>query len=120
MRRVLGIAWRSLWRSIAGLVIFAQIAAASELCSQERLPDERLALAGAVADDYHDLDSHCAGDFVPAGQASTSKVERPAPDMGAPVLASWDVTPVASSPHVSYALIRAGPSLRLQFGNLRL
>jgi hypothetical protein len=119
-RGIASIVWRVFWKSIAGLVVFAQIAAASSLCLPERLPHESLALAGAAADDHHDLDSHCTGDAVPANQASASKVERPAADMGVPVVASWDVTPVASTPRVSYALIRAGRSLRLQFQNLRL
>jgi len=111
--------WRGFWRSIAGLVIFAQVAAAADLCLPERLPGERHTLAGAVADGYHDLE-HCAGDSASANQAPASKAERPAPDMGVPLIASWDVTPIADSPRVSYALIRAGPSLRLQFRNLRL
>jgi len=112
--------WRGFWRSIAGLVIFAQVAAAADLCLPERLPGERHAFASVVADGHHDLDSHCTGDSVSANQAPASKAEHPAPDMGVPVIASWDVTPVADSPRVSYALIRAGPSLRLQFRNLRL
>lgn len=119
-RRIASILWRVFWRSVAGLVIFAQIAAASDLCLPEPLPGEHLALAGAVADDHHDLDSHCVGEAVPANQASAFKLERPAPNMGVPVMASWDVTPVSISPRASYARIRAGPSLRLQFGNLRL
>ena len=119
-RAIASISWRVFWRSVAGLVVFAQIAAAAELCLPERLPDERPALAGPVADGHHDLDSHCIGDSVPAIQASAYKVERPAPDMGVPVLASWDVTPAAGSPRASHALIRAGPSLRLRFQNLRL
>jgi len=120
MRKIASSIWRGFWRSIAGLIVFAQIAVASDLCVPKRLPGERHTLAGAIADGYHDLDSHCAGDFASANQAPASKMEFPAPDTGVPVIASWDVTPVSSSSPARYALIRAGPALRLQFRNLRL
>lgn len=118
MRRLSSIAWRLLWRSVAGLIVFAQVAVASDLCLPEPLPGERLAVA--VADGNHDFTSHCAEDRALTSQAPASQAERPAPDLGVLVRTDWDITSVTGTTPASHAPIRAGPSLRLQFRNLRL
>jgi len=120
MRRIASSVWRGFWRSIAGLIVVSQVAVAADLCLPEHPTGERHALAGVVADSHHDLDSHCAGDSASAIQAPASKLEGLVPDVGVPVVESWNLAPVARLPRVSHSLIRAGPSLRLQFHNLRL
>jgi len=105
---------------VAGLIVFAQVAVAADLCLPDLLPGERHDLVGAVADGYHDLDSHCAGDLAPTSLAPASQAERPAPDLGVPVRTSWEISPGVGTTPAAYASVRAGPSLRLQFRNLRL
>jgi len=113
-----GIAARFLWRSVAILIVFAQVAAAAELCLPDRVSDH--AFLGAVADADHGLASHCTGNAVPADQAPASEAKQPAPDVGAPMRTGWDLASSARALHTTHALPRAGPSLRLQYRNLRL
>jgi len=119
-RRIAGIAWRLFWRSVAGLVVFAQVALAADRCLPDRFygghQDHATVVAGA-----HGLDSHCVSDLVPAHQAPASEAKRLSPDIGGmPALVAWRATPGAGSLWLSHPSARAGPSLRLQFRNLRL
>jgi len=112
------IATRTLWGAVALLLVFAQIAAAAELCLQDGVSDHPF--VGAVADADHGFASHCGSDGVPADQAPASEAKRLAPDVGAPLRAAWSVSPSVSATRVTFALARAGPSLPLQFRSLRL
>lgn len=120
MRRIPGVAWRALWRSVAALVVFAQVAAAADQCLPIRPGGEPQA-AVAIADVHHALDPHCASGLVPADQAPASEPKRLAPDMSAAVPAAWSaLAPDAVAPPARHAPTRAGPPLRLQFRNFRL
>lgn len=112
--------WRTLWQSVAALLVFAQVAAAAEQCVPERLTGERHVISGAVADANHDLDDHCAGGLAPAAQAPASEAKRVVPDVGVIASAAWRPAPEGAAPPAAYAHARAGPSLPLQFRNLRL
>lgn len=118
---VLTATWRCFWRAAGVLLVFAQAAVAADQCLPARVVGERAALVLAVVYDHHDLDAHCVGDLVTPDQAPASEAKRLAPDPGVSAPATWDASPDAGqSWPVSYALARAGPSLRLQFRNLRL
>ena len=120
-RRIAGIAWGFFWRSVAGLFVFAQVAVAADQCLPNLLPGGHQDHAGVVAGGAHDLGSHCVSDLLPADQAPAPEAKRPSPDIGGiPAPAAWRPTPDAGLLPVSHPPARAGPSLRLQFRNLRL
>lgn len=118
MRSIPGIAWRALWRSVVGLLLFAQVAAAAQQCVPARGDHE--VVIGAVAGAHHGLDEHCLTGLVPAAYAPATEPKRLAPDVGVVALPAWNHAPDAATPPVSLTRVRAGPSLRLQFRNLRL
>ncbi|MCL4798892.1 MAG: hypothetical protein KJ025_04850 [Burkholderiales bacterium] len=120
MHSLTGIAWRTLWRSVAVLLVFVQVAAAADRCLIERLGAHDDALVGVAADVRHGLDAHCASDLVSTDQAPASEATRLAPAAGTTVPAAWSAAPDTSPLPAAYALARAGPSLLLQFRNLRL
>ena len=110
---------RILWGAVASLLVFAQIATASELCLPE-LSGAHGRFVGVVADGYHGLDSHCADAAVPSSWAPAPEAKRLAPDAGVPVRTDWHLASNASASRTTHALPRAGPSLRLRYRNLRL
>lgn len=114
-----GIVTRILWGAVALLLVFAQVASASALCLPG-LAGAHHPSVGAVADTYHGLDSHCADVAVPSNQAPAPEAKRLAPDVGVPMRAAWSISPGVRAARVTFALARAGPSLPLQFRNLRL
>lgn len=117
MRRIPGIAWRTLWRSVVGLLVFAQVAVAAQQCVPA--PGEQQVISG-VAGVHHGLDEHCLTGLVPAAQAPATEPKRVAPDVGAVAPPAWSPAPDAATPPASLTRVHAGPSLRLQFRNLRL
>lgn len=120
MRGMSGIVGRCLWRSVAALLVFAQVAVAADQCPPVRSAGERAVLTLAVVDDHHGLDAHCVSDLVAPDQAPASEAKRLAPDLGVSTPVAWDLALGPSPRPVVAAYARAGPSLRLQFGNLRL
>jgi len=120
-RGLAGVAWRLLWQTVGGLVIFAQIAVAADQCLPNLFPGGHQGHAGVVAGSAHDLDSHCVSDLLPADQAPPPEAKRPSPHIGVmPAPAAWRSTPDPGLTWVSHPPARAGPSLRLRFRNLRL
>ena len=110
---------RFLWTVAAFLLVFAQVAVAADVCLPELAGSHQTSVS-VVLDVDHGLHSHCAEAGVPSNQAPAPEVKRPAPDMGVPIHAAWSSAPGVSATHRSHEASRAGPSLPLQFRNLRL
>ena len=119
-RRIAGIAWRFFWQSVAGLVIFAQVAVAADLCLPGHSGGEHQDRLVAVATAPHNLDSHCAIDLLRAKQAPASEAKRLSPDIGLPAPDTWRSAPNAALLPESHPPARAGPSFRVRFRNFRL
>ncbi len=60
-------AWRLFWRCVAGLLVFAQVAAAADLCVPTAHPDGAMAQVSAPNPGPDDAD--CLGDSVAPDQA---------------------------------------------------
>jgi len=114
-------AWRGFWQSLVVLLLFVQVAAAADRCLPERLSGARATLADMVAQGHHALDVHCPSALGPADQAPAPEAKRLVADVGVPLAKPWNEAPDVAGPQpATYPPVRAGPSIRLQFRNLRL
>lgn len=116
--------WRGFSRCLVGLLVFAQIAVAADVCARDRLVggSASLAIVTETANHFGHSDAHCANRSALAEQASAFEVKRAVPDTesGIGVTRIWVVVPVAGTVRAHFVPPRSGPPLLLQFQKLRL
>jgi len=124
MRNALSGLRQGVCRCFVGLLVFAQVAFAADVCVADRLTTGNglLASASAMADLLGDRDAHCANNLSPAFKAPSFELRRDVPDAASDTVLTriWTVSPVDHTALMHYPPARSGPSLALRYQKLRL